>query len=111
MSFSWTEIFVIAALATYRWTLMLNNESGPAHVFDRLRTFVGVRFDAHSNPIGLNWRAEAFICPLCLSVWVGGAITLLLAFMFVLGHIEIGVYLLFPFALSGVTVYLKKAVG
>lgn len=111
MSFSWTEIFIIAALATYRWTLMLNNESGPGDIFTRLRTFVGVRYDEHSNPYGLNWRAEAFICPLCLSVWVSSAVTLLLAFTAVLGHIEFGVCILFPFALSGVTVYLKKAVG
>jgi hypothetical protein len=105
------EIFVIAALATYRWTLMLNNESGPAHIFVRFRTRVGVKFDTYSNPIATNWVAEGVLCPFCLSVWVGIAATLLLAFTAVLGHVEIGVCVLFPFALSGVTVYLKKAVG
>ena len=105
------EIFAIAALATYRWTLMLNNESGPAHIFDHFRTWIGVRYDEHSNPYGTNWRAEAVICPLCLSVWVSLAITLLLAFTAVLGHVEIGVYILFPFALSGATVYMKKWAG
>lgn len=108
---SYIEIFAIAALAVYRWTLMLNNEHGPADIFARLRTRIGVRYDEHSNPYGTNWVAEGVLCPFCLSVWIGLAASFLLAFTAVLGHVEIGVYLLFPFALSGVTVYLKKAVG
>ena len=111
MQLTFLEIGLVAALATYRWTLLLNNEHGPFDVFTRLRSRLGVKYDPHSNPIATNGWAEMILCPFCLSVWVGIAITLLLAFTAVLGHIEAGVYVLLPFALSGVTVYLKKAVG
>jgi len=105
------EIGLIALLATYRITFMLNNENGPADIFARWRTWIGVRYDERSNPYGTNWRAEGVLCFMCLSVWVGIAATLLLAFTAVLGHIEIGVYVLFPFAVSGGAIYLKKQAG
>lgn len=105
------EIGLIALLATYRWTIMLNNEAGPGDIFMRFRTWLGVRYDKHSNPYGDNWRAKAVLCPYCLSVWVAFAITLLLLICTYFDQQMIAVYLLFPFALSGGAVYLKKQAG
>lgn len=105
------EIFAIAALATYRWTLMVSSEAGPGHIIERFRVRVGVKFDQYSNPYGTNWISEGILCPFCLSVWVSFGASALLLITGLLGHVEIGVALLFPWAVSGVTVYLKKAVG
>ena len=101
----------MAALATYRWTLLLNSEHGPGHIFSKFRTRLGVTFDQHSNPIATNGWAEMILCPFCLSVWVAIAVCALIGIGFLIGRVEIAVALLSPFALSGVTVYLKKAVG
>jgi hypothetical protein len=105
------EIGLIAGLAVYRLTFMLNSETGPAEIFVRLRTRLGVRFDQHSNPYGTNWVAEGVLCFFCLSVWIAFAVCGLLGVAALLGHVETAVYILFPFALSGGAVYLKKAVG
>lgn len=90
---------------------MLHNESGPAHIFDRLRARVGVRHDKHSNPYGENWIAEGFLCPYCLSVWVAACFVVALVFAAFTGVLEAYFYILLPFALSGGTVYLKKVAG
>ncbi len=105
------EIFIIAALATYRWTALIHNEAGPADIFGRLRNRLGVKFDQYSNPYGTNWFAEGILCFYCLSVWIGIGIFLWLMIAALLGFLLLGAILLFPFALSGVAVYLKKAVG
>lgn len=111
MNLSNLEIGLIAALAVYRITLMLNSESGPGRIFTRFRTFVGVRYDEHSNPYAINWRAEAILCPFCLSVWVSTLIVAALVLGWFLNVLDGVLIVLLPFALSGVTVYLKKAVG
>lgn len=111
MQLTFLEMFLIAALATYRWTLLLNSEHGPGHIFSRLRTRLGVKFDPHSNPIATNGWAEMILCSFCLSVWVGIGVGVLMGAGALIGHPEIPTAILFPFALSGVTVYLKKAVG
>lgn len=105
------EIGIVALLATYRLTFMLNSESGPANIFTRLRTRVGVTYDQYSNPVGSNWVAEGVLCYFCLSVWIGFAVTVLLIGAALLGHIEAAGVVLLPFALSGGSIYLKKAVG
>lgn len=105
------ELFVISALATYRLTIMINSEEGPAHIFGRLRVRLGVKFDQYSNPYGSNWVAEGVLCFYCLSVWISFAVAAWIIFTTVIGFPMIGTFLLFPFALSGVAVYLKKAVG
>lgn len=111
MQLTFLEIGLVAALATYRWTLLLNNEHGPFDVFTRLRSRLGVKYDPHSNPIATNGWAEMILCPFCLSVWVGIGVGVFVILGWLTGHPEIPAAILFPFALSGVTVYLKKAVG
>lgn len=111
MSPSLIEIGIIAALATYRLTFMLNSESGPAQIFERLRVRVGVRYDEYTRPYGLNWVAEGFLCFFCLSVWIATVIVVALV-LGAFSHVLEGVLIvLAPFALSGAAVYLKKAVG
>jgi hypothetical protein len=105
------EIGLVAGLATYRLTFMVNSETGPAQIFTRFRTRIGVTYDQYSNPIGNNWIAEGVLCFFCLSVWIAFGVCGLLGLAALLGHIEAAVYILFPFALSGGAVYLKKAVG
>lgn len=90
---------------------MLNSEAGPAQVFARFRTRIGVTYDQYSNPVASNWVAEGVLCFFCLSVWIAFAVSALLGFAALLGHVEAGVLILFPFALSGGAVYFKKAVG
>jgi type IV secretory pathway TrbL component len=105
------EIFILAALTTYRITAMIHSESGPADIFGRFRSWIGVRYDQYSNPRGTNWVAEGVLCFYCLSVWIGILITLFLAIMMLAELMSLAIMVLFPFALSGVAVYLKKAVG
>jgi hypothetical protein len=105
------ELFIIAALATYRWTAMIHSEAGPADIFVRFRSRIGVKFDQYSNPYGTNWVSEGVLCFYCLSVWIGILITVFLIGMMLADFLAIASLLLFPFALSGVAVYLKKLAG
>ena len=105
------EIGVIATLAVYRLTFMLNSEAGPADIFGRLRTRLGVRFDEHSNPYGMNWVAEGVLCFMCLSVWVAFGVAAIVVIGVATERLLIAELLLLPFALSGGAIYLKKAVG
>jgi hypothetical protein len=105
------EIGLIALLATYRITFMLNSESGPGDIFTRLRTRLGVTYDEYSRPVTSNWIAEGVLCYFCLSVWMAFVVTGLLVLAAMMGHIEAGALVLLPFALSGGAVYLKKMAG
>lgn len=99
---------LLALLAVYRLTLMLNAEAGPGDLFGRLRARLGVRYDEHSNPYGTNWVAEGVLCFYCLSVWVAFAVTALLAIGWLVGRIEAAEMLLLPFSMSGAAIFLKK---
>lgn len=105
------EMFIIASLAVYRLTLMLNTERGPGDIFGKLRIRLGVRYDEYSKPYGKGMIAEGILCFYCLSTWIGIATALWLAVCMRFGRLDVGIALLVPFAFSGVAVYLKKAVG
>lgn len=105
------EVFIIASLATYRLTAMLNEETGPGDIFTNFRTRIGVRYDEHSRPFGTNWVSKGVLCFYCLSVWVGFAVYAWLYFFTWLDAFQFGAALLFPFALSGIAVFLKKWAG
>lgn len=105
------EIFIIAALTVYRLTLMLSAEKGPGDVFEKLRYGLGVRYDEHTRPYGKGAIADGILCFFCLSVWIGIGVAVWLALCWRMERMDIGIALLLPFALSGVAVYLKKAVG
>lgn len=113
MNLSLLEIGIIALLATYRLTFMLNSEAGPANIFTRFRTRIGVTYDSYSNPVANNWFAEGVLCYFCLSVWIAFGVTLVLGVCQILGliHIPWPIYFLLPFAFSGGAIYLKKMAG
>lgn len=105
------EYLIVFILATYRWTLMINAEKGMFDMFGRLRTLAGVKYDQYSNPYSTGWISEGILCPYCLSVWVGIGITALYVLGIALNGQSVVFYSMLPFALSGVTVYLKKVAG
>lgn len=105
------EMTLIAALAVYRLTMMLNQEAGPGHIFTRFRSAIGVKFDEYSNPYGTNWVAEGVLCFFCLSVWIGIAVTAMMVIFYQARQIEYGIVILLPFALSGLAVFMKKWTG
>lgn len=96
---------IIATLSTYRLTLLISSEGGPYNILERFRYFIGVRFDEYSKPYGTNTWARGILCPYCLSVWVGLAVGAL-----VYGAPQLEA-VLWPFALSGGVVFLKKWAG
>lgn len=105
------ELIVIAIFATYRITLLLSAEKGPADIFGKIRSRMGVKYDQYSNAYGTNWLSEGVLCPYCLSVWVGIGVAL---FIFAAGYFNIEnvvIYILLPFALSGASVFLFKWAG
>lgn len=105
------ELIAVALLAVYRLTSMFNNEAGPADIFGRFRTRIGVKFDQYSNPYGTNWVAEGVLCFYCLSVWVGFGVTVLIVVAAALNRVEVAEWILFPFAVSGAAVFMKKWAG
>jgi hypothetical protein len=68
-------LFVLSILATWRITSLLVMEEGPFDMFARLRSFVGVQYDDHSNPYGENALSKIFSCVWCMSVWVALVVT------------------------------------
>lgn len=61
-------------LATWRLTSLLNREAGPAHLFEKLRYKMGVRYDEASEPYATTNLAEGVLCFWCSSVWSGAVI-------------------------------------
>lgn len=105
------ELLLIALLATYRLTLMLNSEPGPADIFGRFRTRIGVTYDQYSNPVASNWVAEGVLCFYCLSVWIAFGVTALVVAAVLLNRLDVAQWILFPFAISGGAVFIKKWAG
>ncbi len=98
--------YLILALATWRITSLLVNEYGPFNLLERMRYWLGVRYDEDLRRIGTNVVAEAFTCVWCLSVWVGLVLSVALYAMPVLS-----VWLLLPFALSAGAIVIDRLKG
>lgn len=111
MNPSLLELGILALLAAYRITFMLNEETGPGEIFTRFRVWAGVKYDQYSNPVGTNWFSKGILCFYCLSVWISTLVTAALvlgAVLRVLDGVLIG---LAPFAISGGAIFLKKMAG
>lgn len=90
-------IYLLAMLATYRLSRMLAVEDGPGDMFVRFRTWVW--------KIGRGRRDglyKGLACPLCLSVWIGAIIALILPWNTPME------YALTTLALSGAAVVLYR---
>lgn len=95
--------FLLLALATWRVAHLLAYEEGPAHLFERLRVWVGVRYDAQSQPYPATNLAEGLTCLWCNSVWVGalwGWLALALP--------GPALWLALPFALSALAILVEE---
>lgn len=68
---------IALCLATYGLSVLFVEGVGPKAILSRLRYWIGVRFDEHDNRYGLNWVADLFNCPVCMSVWVSVPIALI----------------------------------
>ena len=98
------DLFILM-LATWRLTSLVVKEDGPWNLLARLRHLIGVRFDAASQPYGLNVFSEGLTCMWCTSVWVGIVVSL--------GYLtfpEPTRLVAFPLALSAATLVLQRLV-
>jgi len=108
------NLIIIAYLAGYRITGLLNaqdQEDGPVQLLKKFRARIGITYDDRDDPSAANGVAEAFVCPMCLSVWVGIGLTLVVAAAYYLHFIEVAAFILLPFAISAVTVALRRFLG
>ena len=55
-------IFIVAALATYRLSMMLTEEEGPFSIFTRLR--------GRLDPDQKTWLGRGVNCIMCVAFWV-----------------------------------------
>lgn len=94
--------YSILALATWRITALLHFEDGPYLILARLRRRVGVYYDEKNERQGDDELAKAFNCPACLSVWVGGAVTLVYRL-----KKSIATWLALPLALSTIAIIIE----
>jgi uncharacterized protein DUF1360 len=109
MSFETT--ILIAALATYRLTLLVSKEAGPFDIFGRFRTWAGVKYDEYSKPYATGQLSEMILCPYCSSVWVGIGVTILVGAAAYLNLLTLITFVLLPLALSGLSVFFFKWTG
>lgn len=96
--------FLILVLASWRIANLLTAEEGPFEIFPKLRSRLGVKYDKFSIAYGKSEIGKVFACIWCLSVWVGGAITILYS-LYPKSTIKLIGY---PFGLSAGIVVLHK---
>lgn len=95
--------YLILALATWRISSLLVGERGPGDIFEKMRRWLGVYYDADNQGHGSNMVAEAFTCVWCLSIWVGVIITV--SFLLIP---NITTWLAMPLALSAAAIVVDK---
>jgi hypothetical protein len=94
--------YLVAALATYRISVLLAFDYGPLEILERFRQWLGVDYDSEGNRYSETELGQLIMCVYCNSVWVGVAVTVLI-------HVfSWWAYVLLPFALSGVAVLLAS---
>jgi hypothetical protein len=89
-------IFLLAALATFRLSVMFSKENGPGRIFKRLRA---------QAPAKSSLR-EGLACPLCESIWWSALITALCYFF---EYVPRGTLPIYWLAVSAGAVVLNQA--
>ena len=95
-------VLLVAGLATWRLSHILLYENGPFAAFRRAREALGVIYASDASGEVVSYRYELTVCILCLSIWVGSGVALLL------WRWPWFVWLLLPFALSAVASVIGK---
>jgi hypothetical protein len=75
-----TLIILVISLAVWRISNLLYDveQAGPLGLMDKVRFFLGVRFDNEGQPITEPGSlAEGVLCVYCNSLWIGLSFTLL----------------------------------
>lgn len=95
---------IIAILATWRLSAMLSYETGPFNIFIWFRELFGIVHDDDGKKtiVPESFFAELLDCVWCVSVWIGGAVAIILFFYPVL------FWLLLPFALSAGAISIER---
>ncbi len=99
---NWLDVF-LAAMATWRLTLMVINENGPYMIFSKFRTWAGVSVNIETGELNTPTNLSKLItCSFCLSFWVG------IGFMeiFFLAPSWLFQTIALPFVLSAITILL-----
>lgn len=68
---------IVYILAVWRIANLFVNESGPLHIFMKLREWAGIRHDDTGVPMEIpdNFSAQVLSCTWCFSIWVGFFLT------------------------------------
>jgi hypothetical protein len=69
---NWINILVFG-MATWRISALLTKETGPFHIFEKLRKHAGIVHDADGLVVMIPHKffAELLSCVWCASIWVG----------------------------------------
>jgi hypothetical protein len=97
--------FLFLGLATWRLSSMLVEESGPWHIFTRLRKATGITHDVDEKIVTVpdKFLAGLLSCVWCCSVWVGAGWAILWLYF-----PQISVAAAIPFALSTAAIWIEK---
>lgn len=97
--------FVVLAMATWRISVMLSKETGPFHIFEKIRELTGIKHDIDGNVLHIPQKmfAELLSCVWCDSVWVGTFWVLLWLFF-----PQISLFIALPFALSTLAILVDR---
>ena len=92
--------------AIWRVTSLLVDEVGPFSILQKLRYFIGVRYDEMSNRYGKNVVAEALLCIWCASIWV--------SIVFSIGYFlspEVLFWIELPLSMSAVAILWERVIN
>jgi hypothetical protein len=103
MNITWLD-FTILALATYRISSLLSEETGPFRMFSQLRVWMGEKTNAEGDRYGTNVISKALVCLWCVSVWVG------IGLVFLYYIYPTVVWYMLPLALSAVAVIIESRI-
>lgn len=92
--------FLLVGLATWRLSSLILYEEGPFAIFERVRTRAGV-----NRPGEVTSLATLFSCMWCMSVWIGGLCSAMLA----LG--DVGHAFLLILSASSVAIIINRSVS
>ena len=98
---------ILLGLANWRLASLLAKESGPFHIFKKLRELTGIKHDQQSVVFSVpeKFWAELISCVWCTSVWTG----IFWAVLFFVSP-KIAIILALPLALSSVAVVIESHV-